>query len=163
MHSSSDATLNEDSLITDKNRTQRQMPNKSWNNQAYDAFCTQSHQTATLTPQMPLTKSKRATSPILGRSTVYLDERHFFSRGRHTTAADVDAADTAYINTTIMCRSKKNKITNAIDAMAMKPTACNGVKSKEGSSSSSVSSTDGVVCVGSRRFFRTSSQDLWDA
>ena len=163
MHNSSDATLNEDNLITDKKRTQRQIPNKSWNNQAYDAFCTQSHQTAILTPQMPLTKSKRATSPSLGKSTVYLDERHFFRRGRHTTAADVDAADTAYINTTIMCRSKKNSTTKAIDAMTMKPTACNGVRSKEGSSSSSVSSTDGVVCVGSRRFFLTSSQDLWEA
>ena len=163
MHNSNDATLNEDSLMTLKKRTQRQMPNKSWNSQAYDAFWTQSHQTAILTPQMPLTKSKRATSPILGKSTVYLDERHFFRRGRHTTAADVDAADTAYINTTIICKSKKNKITRAIDAITIKPTACNGVRSKEGSSSSSVSSTDGVVCVGSRRFFRTSSQDLWEA
>ena len=163
MHSSNDATRNEDNLITDKKRTQRQMPNKSWNNQAYDAFCTQSHQTAILTPQMPLTKSNSATSPILGKSTVYLDERHFFSRGRHTTAADVDAALTAYIKTTIICRSKKNSTTSAIDATTMKPTACNGVKSKEGSSSSSVSSTDGVACVGSRRFFLTSSQDLWEA
>ena len=45
-----------------------------------------------VTPQMPEVRSNSATSPIFGKSTVYLDERHFFSKGRHTTAAEVEAA-----------------------------------------------------------------------
>merc|ERR1719409_681026 len=82
MHNNKDATLSEDSLMTDKNKTHRQMPNRSWKSQAYEAFWTHNHQTAMVTPQMPEIRSNRATSPIFGKSTVYLEERHFFSNGR---------------------------------------------------------------------------------